>query len=325
MEPISLSLLTLYAELAQQVASAAEDGTVVTTNIKGIAYLRLQRWVGSSRTIQHLGRADDPEVQERAAAAAREMQRRQERRRLVSLLAREIPTPLPMLAKVLDAMQSAGLFRRGAVLVGTAAYQCYPPIIGYRLDAASLMTQDADLATADLAISGEDAGESMLSILQRADPDFASVPGLDSRAPPARFRNRRGFVVDLLTPQRRRTDANPMPLAGLSAGAVPLQHLDWLMDNAIEAVVLHGAGVPVRIPEPARFAVHKLIVAQKRPASEIAKRTKDLVQAGQIMRALNETAPYALADALADARSRGRDGWARPIDRSLTEIERRAS
>lgn len=321
MQRIPLNIQTLYADLQQQVELASSDeATVVATTIGGSRYLRLQRWVGASRTVEHLGRADDPAVIARAEAARAEMARRQERRRLVSTLRRLIPGPAATLGKVLDTVSHAGLFRRGAVLVGTAAYQCYPPLLGALLPSATVMTQDADLATADLALGGETADDSMLAILLRADDSFATLPGLDPKAPPARFRNRDGFVVDLLTPQRRRDDRDPMPLKHLAAGATPLQHLDWLIAGPIAGVALHGAGVAVSLPRPARFAVHKLILAQKRGAHEAAKSRKDLTQAAAMLEALRESAPFELEDTLAEARSIGRDGWARPIERSLSRI-----
>lgn len=320
MRRIPLNIQTLYADLQQQVAVAsADEATVVATTIGGIRYLRLQRWVGASRTVEHLGRADDPEVIARADAARTEMARRQERRQLVSTLRRLIPGPTVALGRVLDAVADAGLFRRGAVLVGTAAYQVYPPLLGV-LPAATVMTQDADLATADLALDADIEGDSMLAILQRAEASFTAVPGLDPKAPASRFRDRQGFLVDLLTPQRRRSDRDPMPLKRLAAGAAPLQQLDWLIDEPVPAIALHGAGVPVLLPRPARFAVHKLILAQKRGAHELAKSRKDLAQAKALIEALRLSAPFELDDVLEDARARGRDGWARPIERSLAQI-----
>jgi len=123
-----------------------------------------------------------------------------------------------------------------------------------------------------------------------------------------------------LTPQRRRTDRNPMPLSRLAAGAIPLQHLDWLMFEPVPAIVLHGAGIAVVLPQPERFAVHKLILAQKRGAHEAAKSRKDLAQAAALIAALREASPFALEDAMAEARARGREGWAKPIERSLSQI-----
>lgn len=336
LKSLPLSIQTAYADLAQQVEVASHtEASVDEVEVNGIRYLRLRRWVGEQRIAEHLGRADDPAALAAAEAARAEVSRLDERRALVSLLKRAIPGPTVALGKVLDALAFAGLFRRGAVLIGTAAYQCYPPLVGHVLPALSMTTQDADLATADLALSaeaGEDEGQpdrrrkrDLESILRWADKSFSAVPGLDPRVLPSRFRAANGFLVDLVTPQFRRNDPNPMPLPALKAGAVPLQHLDWLIEEPISGLVLHGAGVKVMLPRPARFAVHKLIVAQKRPAGEQAKRTKDLAQATAMIEALRAVAPFDLDDALADARSRGKQGWATPIERSLAMIGRTQS
>lgn len=323
--PLSLTLQTVYAELAQQVDVASRDeASIDETEIKGIRYLRLRRSVGATRRIEHLGRADDPAVVARAEAARGELARRNARRELVAILRGAVPGPTMVLGRVLDAMAFAGLFESGGVLVGTAAYQCYSPLVGHVLPAAGATTQDADLATADLALSaldGTDGAHGILDILRWADPSFAPVMQLDPRRPASRFRTADGFLVDLLTPRRRRNDTDPMPLRNLRAGAAPLQHLDWLIADAGSAVALHGAGVRVRLPQPARYAVHKLIVAQRREGAQAAKRRKDLIQAKALFEALERYDPYALEDALAAARAKGREGWARPIARSLAEID----
>ncbi len=326
MAQIPLSISTLYSELAELAMQAGgEEGTVLRKVERGITYLRLQRWVGASRVVEHLGRADDPEVQARAEAAKAGMARRTQRRELVSLLRKALPGPSPQLGKILDAVTSAGLFRKGVVLVGTAAYQCYPPLVGSTLPAQSAMTQDADLATADLALTGDVEGETLEAILRRADLTFSGVPELDPRAFPSRFRNAAGFRVDVLTPRRRKDDAHPMPMRNLRAGAAPLQYLDWLIADAREAVVLHGAGVRVTVPRPERYAVHKLIIAQKREDAQREKRRKDLVQADALIAALEGQDPFALQDALRAALAKGKTGWAEPIRRSLKEIGREIS
>ncbi len=99
-------------------------------------------------------------------------------------------------------------------------------------------------------------------------------------------------------------------------GAIPLQHLAWLNEAPVQAVALHGAGIPVRVPSPARYGVRKLIVAQKR-AAESVKRKKDLIQAKSLMEALERERPWAWKDAIDDAsRARVRpDGRSRSGDR----------
>lgn len=320
MERIPLTLQTLYADLAQQVHSeASEFGSVYKQTIKDIEYLYASRSVGIVRRHVFLGRADDAEVQKRATSIRAGSKRVADRRRTVRILrSQSLPAPTTELGRALEAIADAGLFKQ-AVLVGTAAYQCYSPLVGALLPSASLMTQDADLATPSLTLASDEKGESFETILKRADETFAPVPGLDLRAPSARFRSASGFLVELLTPVLRRTDDKPLPLKQLKAAAIPLQHLRWLLETPVQAVALHGAGVPVRVPMPARYAAHKLIIAQKRRGTS-AKREKDLAQAGALIEALRIADPFALADAVEEARSQGRDGWARPLERSLKEL-----
>ena len=87
----------------------------------------------------------------------------------------------------------------------------------------------------------------------------------------------------------------------------------------MRAVSRWAAAALHRVPQPARYAAHKLIIAQKR-RTDTAKRQKDLVQAKALIEALQASDSWALADAVSDARSRGRDGWQRPLDRSLKEL-----
>jgi hypothetical protein len=320
MKPIPLSIQTLYSELVQQVHAIVEKpGSVYRRTLKGISYSYAKRSVGTSRLDLFLGRSDDPAVVERIKAIRVETKRAAERRGLVATLRKSnVPIPVKDLGAVLDALADAGLFRE-AVLVGTASYQCYSPIVGFVLPAAALMTHDADLATASLALSANNADDTLEAILRRADETFRPIPGLRHNTLPSSFRSARGFVFDLLTPQYRRGDSNPMPLEKLAAGAVPLQHLDWLITNPISAVALYGAGVPIRIPIPARYAMHKLIIAQKR-GTEPTKRGKDLLQARMLIEALRVTDPWSLADAYKDACAQGRRGWQEPIRRSFAEL-----
>lgn len=320
MQRIPLSIQTLYADLVQQAhAAPRHEGSVYAQTIKGNEYLYVRRTVGAVRRDIFLGRADDEEAQAKAAAAKEEMSRVAQRRNIVSgLRSFGLPVPNAELGRVLDALADAGLFKT-AVLVGTAAYQCYSPIVGAVLPSAAMMTQDADLATASLALAADEGEETLETILKRADKTFVGLPGLDRKALPSRFRSASGFLVDLLTPKLRRNDVNPMPLKSLGAGATPLQHLAWLIEAPVQAVALHGPGIPIRVPTPSRYGVHKLIIAQKR-AAENVKRKKDLMQAKALMEALDEEDPFAWEDALDDASAQGKAGWADPIKRSLKEL-----
>ena len=312
------SVQTLYANLIQQAETAPLAGTTYQRTRDGIAYHYAKVPVGTVRIDRFIGKVGDPVADAEADQLSQGMALAKARRRTISMLKSSgLVGPDRTLGAALDAIAYAGLFKDGAVLVGTAAYLVSGPLIGRQLPAPLLMTGDLDLATANIALTA-DPPEPMEAILRRADPSYTAVMQLDPRAPAARFRNAHGYLIDLLAPARRRGE-RPIPLARLDAGAEPLQHLRWLIEQPVSAVVLWGTGIVVRIPQPVRFAVHKLIVAQRRHTSDRTKRQKDLAQASAMIDALKQQDPFALEDALDDAKAQGRS-WTQAIDRSLVEI-----
>jgi hypothetical protein len=321
MDLLSPALQTLYADLLQQVGTAPAAGSVYARRRDEVDYLYAKIPTGSGRVDRFLGRADDPAAQAQAAAVRSGMAQARERRRLVSMLRRGgLAGPDRTLGPILDVLAFAGLFSNGAVLVGTAAYMNSEGLVGARLPTPTLTTGDVDIATAHLALQAQPP-ERLESVLKRADPTFEGVPPLRPGAPSSRFRNAEGYLVDLLTPARSRSDENPIPVEGLGAGAAPLQHLAWLISDPVPAVALWGAGIPVRVPQPARFAVHKLILAQRRDPASRLKRQKDLAQARALVDVLQRQDRFALEDALADACAQGVKGWRTPIERSLAELQ----
>jgi hypothetical protein len=321
MKTLSLNVQTLYADLAQSVTfSTTPPGSVFTQTIRGKPYLYTAEKHGAARITRYLGLAEDPETTERAQNIRRAAQDAKGRRTTVSMLKRSgLPGPTIAMGRLLEAIAKAGLFNNGMVLVGTAAYQIYPALVGSALSSAALTTQDADLAAASLALTSNIEGEGLLDVIKRADPTFIPQPSLDPRTPPWRFRSAAGLEIEIVTRHRRRADEeSPVVIPGLRCSAQPLRYLEFLIAEPISAVALYGAGVAVMVPQPARYAVHKLIVARLRRASS-AKRQKDLVQARELIAALDTASPGAVNDALADARRRG-SKWKAAVDQSLREI-----
>jgi len=117
----------------------------------------------------------------------------------------------------------------------------------------------------------------------------------------------------------KQADPNPLPLSAPAAGATPLRRLAWLIEDPTDAAVLYRSGITVRIPRPARFAGHKLILAQKR-GGDTTRRAKDLEQAGALIAALKAADRFALSDAFEGACAQGVTGRKRPEERSLAEL-----
>ena len=85
------------------------------------------------------------------------------------------------------------------------------------------------------------------------------------------------------------------------------------------AAVLYRSGVLVQIPRPERFAIHKLIVADRRQDRDRLKAAKDRRQAALLIRALAEDRPDDLREALEDAQARG-PRWRARIAASLARM-----
>jgi len=304
MREIPLNLLTLYADLLQRASDAPPwEGSITRKTVDGATYLYLTK--RGSRKQQYLGPEANPEI----AAKAEATRRLQSRRRTVSTLKRaRIPAPSPAFGRVLEVLSDAGLFRAGAVLVGTVAYQIFPCIVGRYLSAGALQTQDADIALKGRSFSGMDNLE---VVLQRANPTFTGLPSHYSKLPKT-FEARDGLGVDVLTPGNK---GDVVQIKALGCGAQQLKFLEYLVEEPVEAIALYGAGVHVVVPQPARYAVHKLIVAGRRkPGAQKAQ--KDLLQARELFDSL-EAAD--LDEAINNARQRG-PSWRKSVDAGLAKI-----
>ena len=166
-------------------------------------------------------------------------------------------------------------------------------------------TQDIDIASFErlsLALDDE-ASPPLQSILK--DFAFEAAPQLQ-RADAWRWRQTRGdLLVEFLTPSFDEAEG-VRPLAALKVEAQALHHLNFLIADPIAAAVPYRRGVLVQIPRPERFAIHKLIVADRRKdGPDSLKAVKDRAQAAFLIEALAEDRPDDLAEAYPDAAARG--------------------
>jgi hypothetical protein len=85
-------------------------------------------------------------------------------------------------------------------------------------------------------------------------------------------------------------------------------------------MVIHGHGVRVSVPSPARFALHKLLVSEERPPHQAAKQQKDLAQAEALLRLLLDARPGDVALAWDDLAARG-PGWRKRVRAALRGLD----
>ena len=335
MQIVPLTYTTLYAELAQRTLDASftsefsTNGRFITQESRGRRYWYFDTASGAAKKRLYVGPVDDPEITKRVDDFKHLKADVRARRKLVSTLVREayLPRPEQKSGEVVQALAEAGFFRLRGVLVGTVAYQCYPALLGCRLPDATMQTADADFAQFH-AISSEveDSVEPLLDKLQTIDQTFRPVPHRADGRYTTQLVSSDGYRVEFLTPNTGSDDNQGHPTRMPALGGVaaePLRFLDFLIHLPERAVVLHGAGVPVLVPAPERFAVHKLIVATKRQSDRngVAKSGKDRAQALNLMQALTETRRTdALADVFMAAWDRG-DAWQQAITSSLRSVD----
>jgi hypothetical protein len=83
--------------------------------------------------------------------------------------------------------------------------------------------------------------------------------------------------------------------------------------------VVGGDGVLVNVPSPARFALHKLIIAGERTAAFAAKSSKDVMQAELLIDVLLDDRPGDLLLAWDALRERG-ESWRKKAARGAPKL-----
>lgn len=324
---IPLTMHTAYADLVDCCANAAfesafaSEGNFVSKTVRGRKYWYFQETLPEGRRQKYVG----PETDDLLEKINRHRSVRddvRDRQSVVSMLVRSayLPRPQPKMGEIVQALAEAGIFRLRAVLVGTIAYQAYAAMLGVRLPAASIQTGDVDIAQhRTISIALNDKTPPPLGILRGVDREFNAVPLLRDSTRATSFRTKGGLRVDFLTPNRGVDSDEPEPLPALATDAHPLRFLDYLIHEPVPAVVLHGAGVYVSVPTPERFALHKLIVAQRQERPN-EKKGKDIVQAESLISVLVEDRPYELSAAWNEAIKRGKK-WKQALARGLALLQ----
>jgi len=157
----------------------------------------------------------------------------------------------------------------------------------------------------------------MLDVLKEADKTFRPVPTIRGKHA-ASYVAKGGLRVDFLTPNEGRDTDKPQRLPAFQTDAQPLRFLDFLIHQPEPAAILHGSGVYVHVPAPERYAVHKLMIARRRPEGA-AKRDKDMKQAEALLTLLLKKRPHELKSAWEEAYKRGKE-WRRLLNKGLDDL-----
>jgi len=334
-ERLSIETQTLHAELMERLAVrdaqrtiADLEGTFTTKTISGGEYLYFLHYdAGGRRRNICLGR----KTLGLDELVARYKEGRKEEI-LDPLGIRELCAQLKAgraaiadtgTARVIRELAEGGVFHVGGVLVGTQSFACIGNLLGVVWDATTLKTRDVDIAIErNVSIAVPNITSDVPKTLESMEMGFFPIPRLNHKEPSTSFSIRRNPLrVDLITPQKTRSDG-PVFIKRLNAAAQPLKFLDYLIEDPIRGAVLNGDATIVLIPQPIRYALHKLIVSQEREVTAGAKRQKDLWQAFQLLEFFIAENPLEIEPSWNALVSRG-PGWKKKLEAGLADMQRR--
>ncbi len=237
------------------------------------------------------------------------------------LKAGRVATADHALARIIRELADGSVFNVGGVLVGTQAFACIGNLLGVAWDRTTLGTQDIDIAVEkNISIAVPNITADVPKILESLNMGFFPVPTLNRKHPSTSFSIRKSPVrVDMLTPMVR-GNSEPVMISRFNAAAFPLRFLNYLIEEPIPGAVINGDAIAVRIPQPIRYALHKLIVSQERDVTAGAKKHKDLWQAHQILEFFKLERPLDVLPAWQELVSHGSD-WLKKASRGLQEME----
>ncbi len=298
---------TLYAELlersihfeAADILGAAGSGSLIEKRIKGRKYWYIQKSEGSEKRQLYIGPDSEPLrawiTQVRQEREINQVRREELARLCAMVVSGGSGRESAGIVKVLEILSEAEVFRLGGVLIGTVAFRALGATLGVELDEAALRTQDIDIAQEpDLAVglspgtSRGTAGERLIG----SDLGIQPIPVLDPRSPSTSYSIRsRDLRVDFLVPARGAQKSKTVFLPAFGLSATPLRFLEFLIESPIQTVVIGSRPVLVNIPDPARFAIHKIYTAISRPAAFQTKAAKDFRQASSLIEVLAEDRP----------------------------------
>ncbi|MDQ7827053.1 MAG: GSU2403 family nucleotidyltransferase fold protein [Candidatus Eremiobacteraeota bacterium] len=84
------------------------------------------------------------------------------------------------------------------------------------------------------------------------------------------------LIVEFLVPEKGKGSSAPRVISGFGINAQPIRFLNFLEERLID---VSYRDLVVKIPHPAWFAIHKLIISRRRPEHQATKKSNDITQA----------------------------------------------
>jgi len=332
---IDIQTQTLYAELLEMMQIVEASRTI--SSLKGsfsikenkgdeYVYFRAYNPLGQLNEIYIGKRNDQTEalMSDHAEGKSDVAEMREKLKRLSIQIQAGIKTTTDKaMTRVIRSLADSGVFRNGGVLVGTHAFQAAGLMLGVSWSAEATMTTDVDLALErNVSVAIPIIDSDIPAALDSLQMGFYAVPRLNHKEPSTNFAIRKSQLrLDILTPKNK-DSASPVIIKRFNCAAEPLSYLSYIMDSPVPTVLLDTIPVLINIPQPVRYALHKLIVSQVRDIAGDAKRLKDLYQAHQILSLLQENRPFDIQPAWQNLIERG-PKWKKYAEAGLGAMEKR--
>jgi hypothetical protein len=197
-----------------------------------------------------------------------------------------------VVARVLRELDRAGLHDEFMV-IGTQALYAYEAAGGAHFLLELLASGDVDLlydARKKLVVVSEKLdGNGLLGLLKKADRTFERV-----RENGLRAANAGQFMVDLVTGPSGMLNNQTITFSEADLVAAEVPGLQWLLNSPkldVIAIDEDGWPVPMRVPDPRAFALHKAWLSSL-PTRETLKKPRDLDQAQAVASLVKEQMPH---------------------------------
>lgn len=169
-----------------------------------------------------------------------------------------------LIGRILKVFADNHLFDEGVELIGSWCFHLYQKHLGAK--SFPLRTQDIDFLVPNPFHGKEHAD----FIRQLENLGFTR----DFTRDGSLYLWNAELKIEFITPEKGRGIDNSVMIKKLGINAIPLRFVAFLLDDTITIV---DNGVKIRVPNPANFCLHKLIIASRRPKTD--KSLKDLHQA----------------------------------------------
>lgn len=330
-EPLSMAAQTAFAQVAEATLAAEHlrtvgdlPGAFTSKAVKGHKYWYYQ-FTEPSGARRQIFVGPDNEAVNRLVSKASLATNQNVLALTRSALALGCAAIHPRHFKVLHRLGDYGFFRAGGVLIGTHAFIAYSNMLGIQWSGADASrTQDIDFAHAGKRISlalASDFKVQTHEAIQSLEMGFLPITGMAGKTGGAYLiPNEKEFRLDFLTTVGRAGEV-PYEHPALHVTLQPLKFMEFSLENVQQTALLSSKGaILVNVPHPARYALHKLIVAGEREGPFAAKAGKDIMQSGLLLLALRAEKPWEVEEAWRDLKGRG-TGWTSRAQHGLAILD----